>query len=153
LRAARECESFAREVAVALAVKGIQHLNLQVADLGRARAFYTELLGFEVSFAKGDTVWLDAGGDLLGLSAGAPHAARSEGEAPSALSFEHFGFMVDAPAEVDRWAEQLRAHGVTPEKGPYDRSDGRSIYFRDPDGHLLEIFWVDPAFLAKPSRR
>jgi catechol 2,3-dioxygenase-like lactoylglutathione lyase family enzyme len=129
---------------VALRVKGIQHLNLQVADLARARAFYTELLGFEVSFAKGDTIWLDAGGDLLGLS---------EGDVPAARSFEHFGFMVDAPADVDRWTEQLRAHGVTPEKGPYDRSDGRSVYFRDPDGHLLEIFWVDPAFLGKPSRR
>ncbi|MFI5315496.1 MAG: VOC family protein [Myxococcota bacterium] len=128
---------------MALRVKGIQHLNLQVADLARARAFYSELLGFEVAFAKGDTVWLDAGGDLLGLS---------EGE-PPARSGEHFGFMVEEPAEVDRWAAQLRSHGVTPEKGPYDRSDGRSVYFRDPDGHLLEVFWVDPAFLEKASRR
>ena len=129
---------------MALAVKGIQHLNLQVADLERARAFYTQLLGFEVSFAKGDTLWLDAGGDLLGLS---------QSDVPAPRSFEHFGFMVEAKAEVDRWAAQWRAYGVTPEKGPYDRSDGRSIYFRDPDGHLLEIFWIDPAFLAKPSQR
>ena len=127
----------------ALRVKGIQHLNLTVADLARARAFYTSVLGFEVSFAKGDTVWLDAGGDLLGLS---------QGTAPAGRSFEHFGFMVDGPAEVDRWSEQLRAHGVTPEKGPYDRSDGRSVYFRDPDDHLLEIFWVDPAFLGSSRR-
>lgn len=128
---------------MALRVKGIQHLNLSVADLARARAFYTGVLGFEVSFAKGDTVWLDAGGDLLGLS---------EGAAPAGRSFEHFGFMVDGPGEVDRWHEQLRAHGVTPEKGPYDRSDGRSVYFRDPDGHLLEIFWVDPSFLGSSRR-
>jgi catechol 2,3-dioxygenase-like lactoylglutathione lyase family enzyme len=76
-------------------------------------------------------------------------AARSS----PAHGSEHFGFMVDGPADVDRWAEQLRAHGVTPEKGPYDRSDGRSVYFRDPDGHLVEIFWVDPAFLGSASRR
>jgi catechol 2,3-dioxygenase-like lactoylglutathione lyase family enzyme len=127
---------------MALRVKGIQHLNLQVADLARARAFYTELLGFEISFAKGNTVWLAAGDDLLGLSQGAVPER----------SLEHFGFMVEGPAEVDRWAEQLRGRGVTPEKGPYDRSDGRSVYFRDPDGHLLEIFWVDPAFLGQASR-
>ena len=42
--------------------------------------------------------------------------------------------------------------GVVPEKGPYDRSDGRSVYFRDPDDHLVEIFWLDPAFLAKSRR-
>jgi catechol 2,3-dioxygenase-like lactoylglutathione lyase family enzyme len=126
---------------MALRVRGIQHLNLQVADLPRAQRFYTELLGFEVSFAKGDTVWLDAGGDLLGLS---------RGEVP-ARNFEHFGFIVEAKGDVDRWAERLRAHGVTPEKGPYERSDGRSVYFRDPDDHLVEIFWLDPAF-AKSQR-
>jgi len=130
---------------MALAVKGIQHLNLRVADLARARDFYVQALGFRVAFSKGQTVWLDAGGDLLGLSEG----EASPGVAHAA---QHFGFMVDAPAEVDAWAAQLRAHGVAAEKGPYDRSDGRSLYFRDPDGHLLEIFWVDPAFLPAPSR-
>ena len=45
------------------------------------------------------------------------------------------------------WAERLTGHGVALEKGPYDRSDGRSVYFRDPDGYVLEIFWVDPEFL------
>jgi catechol 2,3-dioxygenase-like lactoylglutathione lyase family enzyme len=128
-----------------LAVKGLQHLNLRVADLDRARDFYVRVLGFRVAFAKGDTVWLEAGGDLLGLS-------RGDAATGVAHASQHFGFMVDAPREVDAWCEQLRAHGVACEKGPYDRSDGRSVYFRDPDAHLLEIFWVDPAFLSPPSR-
>lgn len=126
-------------------VRGIQHLNLRVDDLARARAFYAEVLGFRVAFAKGDTVWLDAGGDLLGLS-------EIRGAAPTAHGAEHFGFIVEARGDVDRWVEQLAGHGVAPEKGPYDRSDGRSVYFRDPDGHLLEIFWLDPEFLARASR-
>ncbi len=130
---------------MALAVKGLQHLNLRVADLARARDFYVRALGFRVAFAKGNTVWLDAGGDLLGLSEG--EKPESGGDAA-----QHFGFRVDSPAEVDAWLAQLGAHGVVAEKGPYDRSDGRSVYFRDPDGHLLEIFWVDPAFLQAPSR-
>jgi catechol 2,3-dioxygenase-like lactoylglutathione lyase family enzyme len=128
--------------AVSLRVKGLQHLNLTVADLGRARDFYAAL-GFELAFAKGDTVWLSAGGDLLGLS---------EGEPPRDRGFEHFGFIVDERGDVDRWALELAARGVAAEKGPYDRSDGRSVYFRDPDGHLVEIFWLDPAFLASSRR-
>ena len=128
-----------------LKVAGIQHLNLRVANLARARAFYSDVLGFEVAFAKGDTVWLDAGGDLLGLS-------EAAGVAPSAHGAEHFGFIVAARGDVDRWVAQLAEHHVTPEKGPYDRSDGRSVYFRDPDGHLLEVFWLDPEFLARASR-
>jgi len=128
-----------------LAVKGIQHLNLRVAELERARDFYVQVLGFRVAFAKAATVWLEAGGDLLGLSQG-------EAEPGIGHAAQHFGFMVDAPGDVDAWHAQLRAHGVVAEKGPYDRSDGRSLYFRDPDGHLLEIFWVDPAFASAPSR-
>ena len=128
-----------------LAVKGLQHLNLRVADLERARDFYVRVLGFRVAFAKGDTVWLEAGGDLLGLSRGDAVPGASQ-------SAQHFGFMVDARGDVDTWCAQLRAHGTTCEKGPYDRSDGRSLYFRDPDGHLLEIFWLDPAFLPAASR-
>ena len=128
-----------------LAVKGLQHLNLRVADLARARDFYVGVLGVRVAFANGDTVWLEAGGDLLGLSQGA-------GERGPGHSAQHFGFMVDARDEVDAWCGQLQAHGVACEKGPYDRSDGRSLYFRDPDQHLLEIFWLDPAFLPAASR-
>jgi catechol 2,3-dioxygenase-like lactoylglutathione lyase family enzyme len=129
-----------------LRVNGIQHLNLRVADLARARAFYEDVLGFRASFAKGDTVWLDAGGDLLGLSevAGAPPSA--------AHGAEHFGFIVAERGDVDAWVAQLAAHGVRPEKGPYDRSDGRSVYFRDPDGHLVEIFWLDREGVARTSR-
>ena len=128
-----------------LAVKGIQHLNLRVADLARSRDFYVSVLGFRVAFAKGDTVWLEAGGDLLGLS-------RGEAGSGGGNAAQHFGFMVDARGDVDAWSAQLRAHGVACEKGPYDRSDGRSLYFRDPDRYLLEIFWVEPAFLFAPSR-
>ena len=123
-----------------LRVRGIQHLNLTVRDLARARAFYVDTLGFRETFAKGETIWLDAGGDLLGLSRGEPSV--SDG-------FGHFGFRVDSGAEVDAWVAQLRANGAPIEKGPYDRSDGRSVYFRDPDGHLLEIFWVDPVYLSR----
>ncbi len=122
-----------------LSIRGIQHLNLTVRDLERSRRFY-EALGFRVSFAKSDTVWLEAGGDLLGLS---------KGEPPPVRRFEHFGFIVDSGEDVDRWASDLTARDVEIEKGPYDRSDGRSVYFRDPDGYLLEIFHLDPGFLAE----
>jgi len=119
-------------------VAGIQHVNITVADLERSTHFYQEVLGMRRAFAKGSTVWLEAGGDLLGLSQGTPPQ-----EQPN-----HWGFQVDAPAQVDDWVAQLLEHDVKIEKGPYDRSDGRSVYFRDPDGYVLEIFFVDPSFLT-----
>ncbi len=116
-----------------LQVSGIQHLNLAVRDLDRACRFYEEVLGFRRAFTRGSSVWLEAGRDLLGLS---------EGEPPPQSS-NHFGFRVAEAEAVTRWSEQLSRHGVELEKGPYDRSDGCSLYFRDPDGYLIEILYVD----------
>ena len=115
-------------------VEGIQHMNLNVRDVARARRFYEDVLGFELSFAKGDTVWLEAGGDLLGLSLGEPPR-----ENPN-----HWGFQVRSRQAVDAWCEHLKSKEIPIDKGPYDRSDGRGIYFRDPDGYVLEIFYLDP---------
>ncbi len=119
-------------------VTGIQHVNLTVADLERSRRFYQDVLGFETASAKGSTVWLDAGGDLLGLLQGEPPREKPN----------HWGFRVGSGDEVDAWVERLAQHKVKLEKGPYDRSDGRSVYFRDPDGYVLEIFWIDPEVLS-----
>ena len=42
-------------------------------------------------------------------------------------------------AELDAWADRLAAHGVeVVERRVWDRG-GTSLYFRDPDGHLLEL--------------
>ena len=125
---------------MSLRAPGIQHVNLAVRDLERSQHFYVGALGFERVFSKGTTVWLQAGDSLLGLS---------EGE-PVDTGFNHFGFQVDRAELVDAWASQLVDRDVKLERGPYDRSDGRSVYFRDPDGYLFEIFYIDPAILSVP---
>ena len=50
-------------------------------------------------------------------------------------------FVWDGPIETA--VEHLQGYGVQPEEGPVERSgakgDGTSVYFRDPDGSLLEL--------------
>jgi catechol 2,3-dioxygenase-like lactoylglutathione lyase family enzyme len=50
----------------------------------------------------------------------------------------HVGFSV-APESLDEWEGQLNAHGVEIESRMTWERGGRSLYFRDPDGHLLEL--------------
>lgn len=54
---------------------------------------------------------------------------------------DHFGFMVDTAAEVDEMAEWLRENEVHIVVGPVNRKTGRFVFFTDPDGNLIEIFW------------
>ena len=50
----------------------------------------------------------------------------------------HVAFAISKD-ELDRWETHLAAHGVAIEgRNDWERG-GRSVYFRDPDGHLLEL--------------
>jgi catechol 2,3-dioxygenase-like lactoylglutathione lyase family enzyme len=56
---------------------------------------------------------------------------------------------------LDRVVDQLRAQGVPVEEGPVARTGATgpitSVYFRDPDGNLIEVSTYDDAEAA-PSR-
>jgi catechol 2,3-dioxygenase-like lactoylglutathione lyase family enzyme len=50
----------------------------------------------------------------------------------------HFAFAIDANA-LDAWRAHLEAHNVTIESEVRWERGGLSLYFRDPDGHLVEL--------------
>jgi catechol 2,3-dioxygenase-like lactoylglutathione lyase family enzyme len=50
----------------------------------------------------------------------------------------HIGFSVDA-GELERWEQHLNIHRVQILSSMDWPRGGRSFYFRDPDGHLLEL--------------
>ena len=64
-------------------------------------------------------------------------------EGPVPIPQLGFGVWQVPDAEVEAAVAHLRAHGVEPELGPVPRTggagDGTSVYFRDPDGTLLEL--------------
>lgn len=122
---------------------------LYVEDLGRAEAFYRDVLGLEMIASEGDRHRFFRVGDgvfLLfraeaTLRAGefAPHGARGPGHAA-------FGIPAD---ELEAWKERLAAGGVAIEDEANWPRGGRSVYFRDPDGNLLEL--VTPGIWGLPS--
>ena len=50
----------------------------------------------------------------------------------------HMAFTVEADALAD-WEARLTRHGIPVEGRTKWTRGGESIYFRDPDGHLLEL--------------
>ena len=50
----------------------------------------------------------------------------------------HFAFAIDA-ADLDAWERRLASQGVAIESRVTWSGGGRSLYFRDPDGHSVEM--------------
>ncbi len=117
---------------------------LYVDDLDRAARFYEQVLGLMALTADARFRAYDVGGKsvLLLFRRGAtletvhlpggtipPH----DGRGPL-----HMAFAIAADA-LPHWVERLRRGDVAIEGRTEWSRGGHSIYFRDPDGHLLEL--------------
>jgi catechol 2,3-dioxygenase-like lactoylglutathione lyase family enzyme len=120
-------------------VDRIDHVVLTVADLERTIDFYCGVLGMRaVSFGEGRRA-LVFGDQKLNLhQAGREFEPKARRPAPGAIDI---CFTTDVP--LDEVAAHLRAEGVAIELGPVDKVGARralrSLYFRDPDGNLVEV--------------
>ncbi len=130
--------------APAPAVSGVLETGLYVEDVARSRAFYHRLFGFPVLVederlcamdvaGRGVLLLFQRGGttETIHLPGGAipPHDGRGQ---------LHYAFAI--PAEtLEPWEERLRALEVQIESRVSWPRGGVSLYFRDPDGHLVEL--------------
>jgi catechol 2,3-dioxygenase-like lactoylglutathione lyase family enzyme len=117
---------------------------LYVDDLARAKAFYGEVLGlallvedarfcaFDVA-ARHILLLFVRGGSTGGATLPGGFIPPHDGAGPI-----HVGFAVDGQ-ELPEWESHLEAHGVPIVSRVSWPRGGRSVYFRDPDGHVLEL--------------
>ena len=125
-------------------IKRVLETALYVDDLEASARFYEGVLGLR-PISRGDRlVALDAGEGtvLLLFLRGASTAGASfpGGRIPphDGQGRTHFAFAV-AAEDLDQWRSHLGGSGVEIESEvTWDRG-GSSLYFRDPDGHLVEL--------------
>ncbi len=123
-------------------LSGIGHLAIVVNDIQKAQWFFGTVLQADVQVWRETQLLVHVGPDLLvaKLSKDAIDSQRQKGEMGQQI-LDHYGFMAQTPEQVDALTERLISFGLKIEKGPYDRSDGRSVYFRDPFGNLVEYLY------------
>lgn len=130
-------------------LRGLHHLTGICADMDRTIAFYRDLLGMAVvhdgpSDDDPNTrhVWFGGGpGSLLSFM---QYPQLPEGVVGRG-STHHFALTVDSGEEQEAWRDYLRGQGVEC-TDVFDRGAFRSIYLRDPDGHIVEIATRGPGF-------
>ncbi len=114
---------------------------LNVGNLNRSVAYYTEALGFSVLDRNGSDVVLGAGGTPLLLLREQPGALPWLVDAMTGLY--HLAILLPTRTDLGRW---LR-HFITLEQPPPGQGDhivSEALYIRDPDGHGIEVYWDRP---------
>jgi glyoxalase family protein len=139
---------------------GLHHISAMASEVERTDAFYQDALGMallrkSVNYDEPQMphwYWgVDEGrpGTIItyfGMNYLKDGRRPIHGEIGRGLT-HHFAFEVPSDEAQLYWQERLRERGlqVTP---VLDRKYFRSIYFNDPDGHILEIATTEPGFLV-----
>jgi catechol 2,3-dioxygenase-like lactoylglutathione lyase family enzyme len=132
-------------------VSGILETALTVADPSVSAAFYQRLFGFDTLLETDRLIALSVAGRnvLLLFKKGATEAPATlpGGVIPGhgASGRSHLAFSITA-ANVEPWQKKLAAEGVAAESVVNWPGGAKSVYFRDPDQHLLEL--LSPGFWA-----
>jgi catechol 2,3-dioxygenase-like lactoylglutathione lyase family enzyme len=121
------------------AIKAIDYTVVFARDMAAMRRFYEGVLGFPVA-RELSPKWIEyrLGGNTLALAA--PTRTAADASTPAGSASLQLAFKVSV-AEVDQCARELVRQGVELLSPPTNQSFGhRTLFFRDPDGNLLEIF-------------
>ena len=118
--------------------------SLYVGELARSEAFYTRLFGFEVVLRDDRMCALAVPGRQVlllfrrGGSAGPNPSPAGNIPGHDAQGIQHLCFSI-THADVPAWQAHLAACGVALETRLDWPKRASSLYFRDPDGHSLEV--------------
>ena len=115
-------------------LRRLDHVSLNVTDRARSIVWYRDVLGLPQLNQPTDDdepVFLGKPGLQFGLFQAQHHSPARE---PESSGLRHVALVVD---DLESAQERLREHGV-----PFryaDHGNALSVYFRDPDDHVLEL--------------
>jgi catechol-2,3-dioxygenase len=132
-------------------VKKIGHVALRVADEARSKAFYRDVLGFDVSEEDPEHggVFMTLGYNFHTIDVFG-HPSPDDAPKPHAnqVGLFHIAFEVEKYSDLKDTYVSLLEHNV-PISHCVDHVSQRSIYFADPDGNRLEVYYEIPNALQR----
>jgi catechol 2,3-dioxygenase-like lactoylglutathione lyase family enzyme len=121
------------------AIRAIDYTVIFARDMAAMRRFYEDILGFPL-LRELSPGWIEyrVGNNTLALAR--PSRTAADAPTPKGSASLQLAFKVST-SEVDQCAAELVRQGVDLLSPPTDQVFGhRTLFFRDPDGNLLEVF-------------
>jgi catechol 2,3-dioxygenase-like lactoylglutathione lyase family enzyme len=121
------------------AIRAVDYTVIITRDMAAMRNFYEGVMGFTLGRALSEN-WFEyrIGDTVLALSA--PGLTAEDVPVPTGTAALQLAFRVPV-AGVDGCAAELVQKGIALVSPPTDRDFGhRTLFFRDPDGNLIEIY-------------
>lgn len=137
-------------------IQRIYESALYVDDIERAKAFYRDVLGLEVVTDGPRLVSMSAGGgtflllfkrraSINGIDFPGGRIPAHDGDGPI-----HLALAIE-PNDLAGWKTRLASQGIEVESRVTWPGGGESLYFRDPDGHSVEL--ATPGIWGEGSAR
>ena len=130
-----------------LRIDRVLETALYVKDMARAIEFYQRIFGFDVLLKSAEPdrlTALDIGGAqvllLCRIGASLEAVATPGGKIPpcEGSGNSHLAFPI-ALLQLEAWEKHLEENGIAIESKVRWERGGQSLYFRDPDGNLVEL--------------
>jgi catechol 2,3-dioxygenase-like lactoylglutathione lyase family enzyme len=118
--------------------QGLLESSLYVNDVAASARFYERIFGFKIISDFGERGCALQAGErqvLLLFKKGGSHLVQSPHDGDGEL---HIAFAIPA-SELNNWEGWLEENGISVEEKRTWEAGGQSVYFRDPDRHLVEI--------------
>lgn len=142
-------------------LNGTTHINLTVTDVEESSAWYCSVLGMII---VNDVTPPESGFRFQTLVHPASFASVVLGQPVVAddvsrfderrVGLHHLAFHVENRGELHEWVEHLDAQGVEHSEVIESAHEaGAQIWFHDPDGIWLEIYWMNRSFFADRLRQ
>jgi catechol 2,3-dioxygenase-like lactoylglutathione lyase family enzyme len=123
-------------------IRQVVETALYVEDFDRSRKFYEDVLGLRFVSRGGERdLFFAAGQNMLLLFQAEQTLKPADVPSHGATGIQHVAFEIDA-GDYEEWKRWLTGHGITILKETTWQAgaiSGRSLYFPDPDGHVLEL--------------
>ena len=118
----------------------VGHVHLKVADLDRAIAFYSDVLGFEVQQRFGtQAAFLSAGGYHHHIGLNTWESKGGSPPPPGHTGLYHTAFLVPDRASLGAAVARVQAAGIALD-GAADHGVSEAVYLSDPDGNGVELY-------------